>query len=109
MTEHVGLEARRPPAPALPNVMAASRRLAEGWAEVNGAVWSYGQSAMRNGVEAVEEMRHCQTLADIVAAQMQCARRNYEEGLEQAQHISRLLARISAETAESLSPNAGKG
>lgn len=92
----------------LPNLMAASQRLFDGWAEVNGELWSYAQSAVQSGAEAMEDLRQCRTLAELMQTQMRLARQGYEDGLDEAQRLSRLLARISAETAQSLAP-AGKG
>ncbi|CAA7618541.1 phasin family protein [Magnetospirillum sp. UT-4] len=74
-----------------------SVRMMDGWTQVNGRLISLAQTSMRNNLAAAEELRNCQSPAEMVEAQMRLTRQVYDQYVEESRKIAELMTQLSGE------------
>lgn len=75
-----------------------------GWTAIGGQMITFTQSSWQAGMTAAEEMRQCQSPRDMVDLQMRFARGYYERCLDEVREIGGLLARVSSDAVDAISP-----
>ncbi len=71
---------------------------ADNWNQINGRLVTMAQIGLRNSMQAAEQLRACQTPAELVDTQMRLARQAYDDYLEEARSLSELVVKLSSET-----------
>ncbi|MGE5514911.1 MAG: phasin family protein [Bacteroidota bacterium] len=69
----------------------------ENWSQINGRLVSFAQAGLRNSVDAAEQLRQCQSPADVVDVQMKLLRQAYDDYLDEARTLSELVVKLSSE------------
>ncbi|MBW7850964.1 MAG: phasin family protein [Rhodospirillales bacterium] len=88
-----------------PDLMKMTTTLMNGWTELNTHLLSFAQTSIRNNLDAAQELRNCQSPQEVLDTQMRVARKTYEDYLEEARNIGNLMARMSNDAVQWLSPN----
>lgn len=73
----------------------------ENWSQINGRLVSLAQAGLRNSIDAAEQLRQCQSPADLVDTQMKLARRAYDDYMDEARTLSELVVKMSSEALSS--------
>jgi|AGTN01.3.fsa_nt_gi Phasin protein. len=79
------------------DVTQITARWVENWGRINDQLVAMAQSSLRNSAAAVEELRQCQSPAEVVDTQIRLARAAYEDYLDEARQLSDLMAKLSSE------------
>lgn len=69
----------------------------ENWNQINERLVSFAQAGLRNSVDAAEQLRQCQSPADLVDTQIKLARRAYDDYLDEARTLSELVVKMSSD------------
>lgn len=93
---------------AAPDLARMTAAMVNGWTELNGHLLSLAQTSLRNNLEAAEELRQCHSPQDLMDAQLRLARKNYEYYLDGARQIGSLMAQVSSDAVQCLTPD-GRG
>ena len=101
----VNAAAQQIPDMSAPDFMRMTATMVNGWTEMNNHLLSFAQMSLRNNLNAAQELRDCHTPQDFVEAQFRLARRNYECYLDEAQQIGTLMAQLSSEAVQCLTPD----
>lgn len=75
-----------------------------GWTAIGGQMITFTQSSWQAGMTAAEELRQCQSPRDMVDLQLRFTRGHYERCLDEVREMGGLLARVSSEAVDALSP-----
>lgn len=69
----------------------------ENWSQLNGRLVSLTQAGLRNSIDAAEQLRQCQSPADVMDTGIKLARRAYDDYLDEARTLSELVVKMSSE------------
>lgn len=69
----------------------------ENWSQINTRLVSFAQAGLRNSVDAAEQLRQCQSPADLMDIQIKLARQAYDDYLDEARTLSELVVKLSSE------------
>lgn len=72
-------------------------RWVENWNQINGRLVSFAQTGLRNSINAAEQLRQCQSPADLVDIQIKLARQTYDDYLDEARSLSELVVKMSSD------------
>jgi len=100
-----GIAVERATEMAGPDLAAA---MVNGWTELNSHLLSLAQTSLRNNLEAAEELRQCHSPQELMDTQLRLARKNYEYYLDEARQIGSLMAQVSNDAVQCLTPE-GRG
>lgn len=69
----------------------------ENWGRINDQLVAIAQSSLRNSAAAAEELRQCQSPAEVLDTQIRLTRQAYEDYLDEARELSELVVKLSSE------------
>lgn len=73
----------------------------ENWSQINGRLVSLAQAGLRNSIDAADQLRQCQSPADVMDTGIKLARRAYDDYLDEARTLSELVVKMSSEALSS--------
>ncbi|MGE5478377.1 MAG: phasin family protein [Bacteroidales bacterium] len=74
----------------------------ENWSQINGRLVSFAQAGLRNSVDAADQLRQCQSPADLIDAQIKLVRRACDDYLDEARTLGDLVVKMSSEALSSV-------
>lgn len=70
---------------------------ADNWNQINGRLVVMAQTGLRNSLNAAEQLRACQSPAELLDIQIKLARQAYDDYLDEARGLSELVVKLSSE------------
>lgn len=78
-------------------------RMMDGWTQLNGRLISLAQVALKSNLAAAEEIRQCQSPAEVLDAQLRLMRETCDQCMDEARKIGEIVAKMSTDALGSLS------